>query len=134
MRYAGGGVGHYKIKLNDIHDTEPESTENEESNSEVPQPMSETPSSDIQQVENDNLAPQVAVDDSDPALQIAVDDSDPALQIAIDKDASTSDNEANSDSDSEENGSDGDSSNADLAEDGEGGFVDAEDEEGYAEL
>lgn len=92
MRYAGGGVGHYKVELNDAHNSELE-TEG------------------ILEDEEDVLV----------GLQQAMSEID---------EENASDSSSNSGQ-----GSDGEGVNEDnLPEDGEGGFVDAEDEEGYAEL
>lgn len=100
MRYAGGGVGHYQIELNDSHGSESESTVNIANDEEsFDQAMSETPLSDIQQDEDMTL-----------------------------------DNSTNSDLDSELGDGYRVAEDDDLAEDGEGGFIDAEDEKGYAEL
>ena len=93
MRYAGGGVGHYKVKLDDFQDSGLETTE------------------DMQENEEDVLV----------GLQQAM--------LEIDEE-NASDSSSDSGRSSEGEGVDEDN----LPEDGEGGFVDAEDEEGFAEL
>ncbi len=92
MRYAGGGVGHYKVELDDAHSSELETE-------------------DMPEDEEDVLI----------GLQQAMSEID---------EENASDSSSDSGRSSEGEGVDEDN----LPEDGEGGFVDAEDEEGYAEL
>ena len=92
MRYAGGGVGHYKVKLDDSRNSELETE-------------------DMPENEEDVLV----------GLQQAMPEMD---------EENASDSSSDSGRSSEGEGVDEDN----LPEDGEGGFVDAEDEEGYAEL
>ena len=114
MRYAGGGVGHYRVTLSD-----------------TPANAEETPQDDF------------AMDDDPPRSIIAttnLEECRVADEIAgcgevedtLD-DSTDSDNHC---SDSEDEEEDEDNPDADDlgAEDGEGGFFDAEDDEGYAAL
>ena len=88
MRYAGGGVGHYKVKISDTRSTE------------SPVPEEELEGFDV-----------------------------PRTETSDDSENGSSD----ADSGDEGDGADNDEGE-DLPEDGEGGFVDAEDEEGYTPL
>ena len=88
MRYAGGGVGHYKVKISDTRSTE-------------------------------SSVPEEELEDFDVPRTETSDDSENGSSDA--------------DSGDEGDGADNDEGE-DLPEDGEGGFVDAEDEEGYAPL
>lgn len=101
MRYAGGGVGHYQVALNDPHSSE----------------SVEEPTEDVEM--DGNLGGPV--------------DPSQAAELGEDEDMASED-DSNSDSSSGEDGEDGGVDHGDLPEDGEGGFIDAEDEEGYAEL
>lgn len=87
MRYAGGGVGHYKLELDDSHDSTASMMDDE--------PDSEEPIDPVIGDDGDNLSDTSTGSESESELQ-----------------------------DDDEN----------LPEDGEGGFVDAEDDEGYAVL
>lgn len=103
MRYAGGGIGHYQIDLNDPRNLE--STE--------------------------EFAEDVEMDVD---LEGLVDQ--PQASAAAEDEDNTSENGSNSGSSSgeSEDGRGCDENHFDLPEDGEGGFIDVEDEEGYAEL
>ena len=99
MRYAGGGVGHYKVELSDPHDLESE------------------------------FADDIAADNEE-----LVHPNSEGARAEIAQEVPVLDNEGDADSSSDESeGGEGVPEN-DLPEDGEGGFVDPEDEEGYAEL
>lgn len=98
MRYAGGGVGHYKIELNDAHNSGSESTEN------------------------------IAADEEELLVDL------PQAMPQVGQDNTASDNSSNSDSSSGGSEDDEGVDEDNLPEDGEGGFIDAEDEEGYAVL
>ena len=88
MRYAGNGIGHYRVQTNDYHE--------------------------VARVDEESQDEDVPVADV----------------------LSLSDNETNG-SETDDQDSDGEEDEVDpddLAEDGEGGFIEAEDEEGYAPL
>ena len=151
MRYAGGGVGHYQIPLSDDHEHDPELSDEEE---EI------IPESAVQQenVQHEELAltgaenreiwlHNVVQEETSTGLGgntilSATPSIQPDLEGEVDLDrggdGDRGDDELGPDnnSESEESGDDRgyDEDGDDLPEDGEGGFIDAEDEEGYAEL
>ena len=167
MRYAGGGVGHYKIDPNDVH--KPESDPNAETTGDeelIPKsesaevqmgdrelgadppresiPEALPPSANQQEDSNGPIPLQTEIDA--PTFQADIgaprqaeidvppqDEIDGRAEAEIDEDVEL---EGNPDSDSEDSSEDGEGGDGDdnLPEDGEGGFVDAEDEEGFAEL
>jgi hypothetical protein len=97
MRYAGGGVGHYRVTLTDI-------------------PANPNETQEVFAVDDDIIVAEVAgLEEVEEAEGIQDDDIEDHC----------------SDSEGDEENLDED----DLgAEDGEGGFLDAEDDEGYAAL
>jgi hypothetical protein len=117
MRYAGSGVGHYSVALSDTH-ANPNETPNEDfaMDDDTDLPRSVFPTTQPTNLEESRIstAGHEEVEDGGQA------DDD------IESDSSEgSDEEENPDQDD----------NDDLgAEDGEGGFVDVEDDEGYAVL
>jgi len=107
MRYAGGGVGHYRVTLSD-----------------TPANVEETPQDDF-----------AMDDDIDPPRSIIATTAESAGCGDVEDTLLDDDNQC---SDSEEEDEEEDEDNPDEddlgAEDGEGGFLDAEDDEGYAAL
>lgn len=114
MRYAGGGVGHYRVTLLDTpanaNDSETQEDFAMADNIDSPRSILATTN-----LENCRIAAETAVRGDVREAEHVLDDN-------IDR----------SDSESEE---EEDEENPDLGpEDGEGGFLDAEDAEGYAAL
>ncbi len=157
MRYAGGGVGHYKVELNDAHSSESEPTDDVTADGEVlaPENHEEAPSANTEESvpANNQEAPPAnneMVLDNEELIRTSGEDLTPTNgeevvlgdkpesslpQTTPEADEDGSDSEHGSDSDSRSGESVGEGvAEDDLPEDGEGGFIDAEDEEGYAEL
>ena len=167
MRYAGGGVGHYQVELNDAHSSESDPTDDvaaddeglsPENNEEVPLTNNrelvppnneEAPPANSEELVPTNSKRSVPTNNEE-LVRTSVEDLTPTngegsvlgdkqesglpqTTSEIDEDGSDSENGSNSDSASDESEGEGVAEN-DLPEDGEGGFIDAEDEEGYAEL
>ena len=102
MRYAGGGVGHYRVTLTDI-------------------PANPNETQEVFAVDDDIIVAEVA----------ALEEVEGAEGI---QDDNIEDHCSESDSEGEEE-DEGNPEEDDLgAEDGEEGYLDAEDEEGYAAL
>ena len=182
MRYAGGGVGHYQVELNDAHSSESELTDDttadgEElpstNNKELPATNNkELPSTSNEELPSTNKEASLVSTNNEGSLALTNNEESPAPMnneeppviptnneklvrtngegLALANNQHVSDlPEATAETDEvishSENGSDSGSTSDessegegvaedDLPEDGEGGFIDAEDEEGYAEL
>jgi hypothetical protein len=119
MRYAGGGVGHYRVTFTD---TPANANEIQEDFA-----MKDNVTADPQRLTNLELKEHVTV-----AEAAGLKEVEEAEHIQDDniEDHYCSDSEVDEDSDDEENSDEDDLG----AEDGEGGFLDAEDDEGYAAL
>jgi len=115
MRYAGNGIGHYKVDLADDARAAVPSVSHDDAEDGVPVDMGEP--------ENNAGAPMEETDGDDAEQGEGPDDND----------EEDGDEEGNDDEEPEPDDS-GDSDDNLGAEDGEGGFVDLEDEEGYAPL
>ena len=144
MHYAGGGVGHYQVELSDPHNSESESTDDIAADNEDPVPTNDERVSPLDREEpvptNDEGVVPTDSEEQVPTNEegvVPTDGEEPVLPQAaseIDKDNPASDRGSDSGSTSDESEDGEGVPEADLPEDGEGGFVDAEDEEGYAEL
>ena len=155
MRYAGGGVGHYQVELNDAHSSESDPTGNAAADDEglvtelVPPNNEEALPANSEELVPTNSEQSVLMNNEGlvrtsgevltptngegSVLGDKQESGLPQTTSEIDEDGSDSENGSNSDSASDESEGEGVAEN-DLPEDGEGGFIDAEDEEGYAEL
>ncbi|KAG5638429.1 hypothetical protein H0H81_012646 [Sphagnurus paluster] len=118
MRYAGGGVGHYRLPLSDPHipvsELNPEPDTGEDPSAPAPAPEAMSPEQLRQQAEEagDKIADtQDHSDDEEHADELTLDDEDEVDVVG-------------SSADEEDVG----------AEDGEDGAGDMEDEQGYADL
>lgn len=133
MRYAGGGVGHYQIELKDNHEPQLDGDAQAVTPSDVRQEdeAQTIMRSDVQQ--EDHAQQEDGAQQENPIHSNAV-----VGEVEMEEDGEGGlqpqgpDN--GSDSGSESGDDEGVAEVDDLPEDGEGGFVDAEDEEGYAEL
>ena len=118
MRYAGGGVGHYRVTLMDN-----------------PANANQTPQDDFAM--DDNIDPPRSIIATTNLEECRVADEIAGCGEVEDTPDDGTDNHC-SDSESEDEEEDEDNPDADSddlgAEDGEGGFFDAEDDEGYAAL
>jgi hypothetical protein len=115
MRYAGGGVGHYRVTLTDTPANANEIQEDFAVEDDV--------MADPQRLTNLELEEHVTV-----AEAAGLDEVEEAERIHDNIEDHCSDSEG--EEDDEENPDEDDLG----AEDGEGGFLDAEDDEGYAAL
>ena len=117
MRYAGGGVGHYKVTLMDTPANTNEIQEDLAVDDDV---MADPPRlTDLELEERIIVAGVADLEEVEDAERIQDDDTEDHC----------------SDSEGEEDDEDNPDEDDDLgAEDGEGGFLDAEDDEGYAAL
>lgn len=109
MRYAGGGVGHYRVEVNDDHNIEEEDTDADEPEERNSEPILDLPLTVAQQEE---------------ILQ------SPHAHLPVAEDGNASEASSLDSEDEEEEEEDLDN----IPEDGDGGFVDVEDDEGYAAL
>ena len=109
MRHAGGGIGHHKVELNDAHSPESDFVATDDEDLLAPPPQQASIS--------ENIGESVA----------------PPQDTSEDIEDTSIDNGSHSDQSSQGSARDA-GEDEDLPEDGEGGFIDAEDEEGYAEL
>jgi hypothetical protein len=117
MRYAGGGVGHYRVTLSD-----------------TPANANQSPQDDFAM--DDDIDPPRSIFTTTNLEECRI-----AAEMAGREDIGEADNILDDNMDDNHSDSDGeeeDEENPDEddlgAEDGEGGFLDAEDDEGYAAL
>jgi len=130
MRYAGNGIGHYKVDLAEDPKTAESSHEPDIAEEVVPVEEAVVPT--------EGAAPgEIEPDKGGAALGEIDDDADDSGREADhegEDDEELDDEELDDEEDNGE-GDDDDEDDNDLgAEDGEGGFVDPEDDEGYAPL
>jgi len=113
MRYAGGGPGHYRVTLSDTPENADETQE------------------DIAMVDDIDLPRSIFATTNLEECRIA---AEMAGREEIGEVEHILDGENHSDSEGEEEDEENPDEDDLGAEDGEGGFLDAEDEEGYAAL
>lgn len=111
MRYAGGGVGHYRVTLTDI-------------------PANPNETQEDFAVDDDVMADPPRLTDHELEERIIVAAELEEVERIQDDDIEHHCSDSEGDEDDEENPDEDDLG----AEDGEGGFLDAEDDEGYAAL
>lgn len=117
MRYTGGGVGHYRVTLSDTPANANETQEDFAMDDDIDPPRSISTTTNLEECRI--AAETTGHEDVEEAEHILVDDN-------IDDHRSDSESEEEDKENSDED---------DLgAEDGEGGFLDVEDDEGYAAL
>ena len=125
MRYAGNGVGHYKVDLAEDPKTAESFHEPDIAEEAVPihEAVVPTEGADLGDSERDKGGATLGeVDDANDGREAKQDDEE-------------LDDEELDDEEDDDEGDDKDDEDDDLgAEDGEGGFVDPEDDEGYAPL
>jgi hypothetical protein len=119
MRYAGGGVGHYRVTLTDT----PNANEIQEDFA-----VEDDVTADPTRLKNLELEERIIV-----AEAAGLEEVEEAERIQDDDNIEDHCSDSEGEEDDEEN-SDEDASDDLGAEDGEGGFLDAEDDEGYAPL
>jgi hypothetical protein len=117
MRYAGGGVGHYRVTLSD-----------------TPENANETPQEDIAKIDDIDLPRSIFATTNLEECRIAAEMAGREEIGEVEHILDGNIDENHSDSEGEEEDEENPDEDDLGAEDGEGGFLDAEDEEGYAAL
>jgi hypothetical protein len=118
MRYAGGGVGHYRVTLTDTPANANEIQEDFAMDDDV---TADTPGLTNLELEDRIIVPETAA---------GLEEVEEAERIQYDN---IEDHSSDSEGDEDDEGNP-DEDDYLGAEDGEGGFLDAEDDEGYAAL
>ena len=122
MRYAGGGVGHYRVTLTDTPANANEIQEDFAMDDDV---TADPPGlTNLELEEHIVVAEAAGPEEVEEAERIQDDDHDNDSEDHCSDSEGEEDNEENLQVDEDDLG----------AEDGEGGFLDAEDDEGYAAL
>ncbi|KDR69150.1 hypothetical protein GALMADRAFT_230924 [Galerina marginata CBS 339.88] len=130
MRYAGNGIGHYKVDLADdaraaVPSTDPNDTEGDAWEDVVPQ---ESVGNRLSQGAGEGTEGGAEQEEED-------DEGDDGEDEDGDEDEDENRDSDEGDDEGDDEGEDDEGEDDDLgAEDGEGGFVDLEDDEGYAPL